>query len=64
MDELFHEWLRSTERDVLQLLEKEGPMSVTALATALKLSERAVLSIIHRMAEQGAIKITEVRAAT
>ncbi len=63
MEDLFQEWLQSTERDVLQLLRKEGPMSLSALAAALKLSERATLSVIHRMAQQGAIKITEVRVA-
>ncbi len=64
MEEVFQEWLQSKEGDVLQLLRKEGPMSASTLAAALKLSERAALSVIHRLAQQGAIKITEVRVAT
>ncbi len=61
LDELFQEWLESKKREMLQLLRKEGPMSASALATALNLSERAALSVIYRMAQQGTIKITEVK---
>jgi len=64
MDELFQEWLQSTEQRVLELLRREGPMSASGLAAALKLTDKAILSVIHRMAQQGAIKVTEIRVAT
>ena len=64
MEDLFDEWLKRTENDVLALLSKEGPMSGAQLAAALKLSERAALSVIYRMAQQGAIKITGVQVTT
>ncbi len=64
IDELFREWLHSREQDVLQLLRREGTMSASALAAALKLSERAAVSVIYRMARQGAIKITGIQVAT
>ncbi len=64
MEELFDEWLKRTEKDVLALLRKEGPMSAAQIAAALKLSGKGILSIIHKMAQQGTIKITEIQVTT
>ena len=39
-------------------------MSASGIAKALKLSERATLSVMYRMAQQGTVRITEVQATT
>jgi DNA-binding Lrp family transcriptional regulator len=64
VEELFDEWLQRVEKDALQLLRKEGPMSASQIATRLKLSERATLSVIYRMAQQGTVRITGVQSMT
>ena len=39
-------------------------MSASQIATTLKLSERATLSVIYRMAQQGTVRITGVQSMT
>jgi DNA-binding transcriptional regulator LsrR (DeoR family) len=39
-------------------------MSASQIATRLKLSERATLSVIYRMAQQGTVRITGVQSMT
>jgi len=63
LEELFEEWLQRLERNILALVQKEGPRGASEIAAALKLSEKAVLSVIHRMARQGTIKITGIQSA-
>jgi len=63
LEELFEEWLQRVERNIVALVQKEGPRSASEIAAALNLSEKAVLSVIHRMARQGTIKITGVQSA-
>jgi DNA-binding Lrp family transcriptional regulator len=56
--------LQRVEKDVLDLLRKEGSMSVSDLAATVKLSEKATLSVIHRMAQQGTVRITGIQPTT
>jgi DNA-binding Lrp family transcriptional regulator len=56
--------LQGIEKEVLQLLKKGGSMSASQMAAALKLSEKATLSVICRMAQQGTIDITGVQSTT
>jgi predicted ArsR family transcriptional regulator len=54
--------LHRVERDVIDLLKKQGSMSASEIAAILKLSEKAALSVIYGMARFGTVKITEVQA--
>ena len=62
MDELFDEWVKHVEEDILALLRKAKTMSASQIAGALKLSERATLSVIYRMARNGTVRITGIQS--
>ena len=56
---LFHEWLKGVEKHLLELL---GEMREPAeIARVLGISEKAMLTLIYRMAQNGSIRITEIR---
>jgi DNA-binding Lrp family transcriptional regulator len=61
MDELFDEWVKHIEEDILELLRKAKTTSILQIAEILKLSERATLSVIYRMAQQGTVRITGIQ---
>jgi DNA-binding Lrp family transcriptional regulator len=50
------------EKDVLQLLREGGSLSLSQLAAGLKVSKRAALDLIYRMAQQGTIEINGIQA--
>jgi len=56
--------LQRVEKDVLELLKKERSMSASEIAATLKLSEKAMLSVIYRMAQQGTVRITGIQVTT
>lgn len=62
MDELFDEWVKRVEQDILALLRKTKTMSASQIAGTLKLSEKATLSVIYGMAQQGTVRITGIQS--
>jgi hypothetical protein len=57
---LFEEWVKNIEDDIVSLLKGRGSVTISAIATSLKISEESVLFFVGKMAREKQIKITGV----
>lgn len=60
---LFEEWARSVEDEVLAVLKSRGPLDLTALAGALKISPQSALYFLGKLARDGKVTISGIQAA-
>jgi hypothetical protein len=60
---LFEEWARSVEEEVLAVLKARGPLDLTALARALKISPESALHFLGKLVREGKAAIGDIRAA-
>ncbi len=58
---LFEEWGQEVEREMLALLSRRGPVSLEALAAALKMSQASALIFLGKLVQQGKATIGDVR---
>jgi hypothetical protein len=59
---LFEEWAHSVEDEVVTALKKWGPMDLTALAAALKVSPESALYFLGRLVREGKATISGIQA--
>ena len=59
---LFEEWAHSVEDEVVTALKKRGPMDLTALAAALKVSPESALYFLGRLVREGKATISGIQA--
>lgn len=59
---LFEEWARSVQEEVLTTLQARGPLDLTALAGALKVSPESALFFLARLVREGKATITRISA--
>ena len=59
---LFEEWSQEVEREMLAFLRR-GPVSLEALAAALKISQASALIFLGKLVQQGKATIGDVRLA-
>ena len=59
---LFEEWARSVQEEVLATLKSRGPLDLTALAGALKISPESALFFLAKLVREGKATIGAVRA--
>ena len=60
---LFENWVEEVEKDILGFIRSKGEVEPKDVASHLKLKEESVLFFITRLARQGKIRITSVRAS-
>lgn len=60
---LFEEWARSVEDEVLAVLKARGPLDLTGLACALKISPESALYFLGKLVRDGRAVIPQVQAA-
>ncbi len=59
---LFEEWARSVQDEVLATLRSRGPLDLTALAGALKISPESALFFLGKLVREGKATISGIRA--
>ncbi len=59
---LFEEWARSVQDEVLTALKSRGPLDLTALAGALKISPESALFFLGKLVRDGKATITGISA--
>jgi hypothetical protein len=60
---LFQEWARSVEDEVLAVLKARGPLDLTGLAGALKISPESALYFLGKLVRHGRATISQIQAA-
>ena len=60
LHQLYAEWLKTMEEEVLQCLKESGEINQTALSAALKISEESMAYLIARLVSSGKI-VAELR---
>ncbi len=58
---LFEEWGQEVEREMMDLLTRRGPISLEALAAALKISQTSALIFLGKLVQQGKATIGDIR---
>jgi len=59
---LFEEWARSVEGEVLATLKARGPLDLATLAGALKMSPESALYLLAKLVREGKATIDSIRA--
>lgn len=59
---LFEEWARSVEDEVLAVLRARGPLDLTELAAALKISPEGALHFLGKLVREGKATISGTQA--
>lgn len=59
---LFEEWARSVEEEVLGVLRSRGPVDLTDLAAALKISPESALYFLGKLVREGKARIGAIEA--
>ncbi len=59
---LFEEWARSVQDEVLATLKSRGPLDLTALAGALKISPESALFFLGKLVREGKATISSISA--
>ncbi len=59
---LFEEWARSVEDEVLAVLRARGPLDLTDLAAALKISPESALHFLGKLVREGKATISGTQA--
>jgi hypothetical protein len=59
---LFEEWARSVEEEVLTTLKTRGQMDLKQLAAQLKISPESTLYFLGKLVRQGGATISEIQA--
>lgn len=59
---LFEEWARSVQDEVLDTLKSRGPLDLTALASALKISPESALFFLGKLVHEGKATISGISA--
>ena len=60
--DLFEEWVKAVEEEILGFLKEKGANEPSGIATKLKISEESVIFLIGKMAMEKKIKITGIKA--
>ncbi len=58
---LFEEWGQEVEREMLDVLTRRGPISLEALAAALKINQPSALIFLGKLVQQGKATIGDIR---
>jgi len=59
--ELFEEWARAIEEEIVGLLKEKGTSEPSEIAAKLKISEESALFFIGKMAREKKVKITGIK---
>jgi hypothetical protein len=60
--ELFEEWVRGVEDEVLAILKARAPLDLATLAGALKISPQGALHLLGKLVRDGKATISSIRA--
>lgn len=59
---LFEDWVEDVEKDILEFIKTKGEVEPKDIASHLRIKEESVLFFITRLARQGKVRITGIRA--
>jgi hypothetical protein len=63
MDGAFDRWSKDLEQKILDLLDKKGSAGPSEIAAALGIPEDVAVSLLHRLALEGKVRIGSVEKA-
>jgi Mn-dependent DtxR family transcriptional regulator len=62
-DGAFDRWSKDLEQKILDLLDKKGSARPSEIAAALRIPEDVAVSLLHRLAVEGKVRIGSVEKA-